>query len=368
MILITRFSLTALLLLFSAAANRSEISFPKDHGSHPEAAVEWWYYTGHLRDGGGLEYGFELTFFRVGELHLAHFAWTDVARKRFTYEEKSHLGLPGIAETEAGGLAVTNEDWSARETGGVHRLHASGRGWEFDLDLSPSKPPTLHGEGGLSRKGPGGKEFSHYVSITRLAVSGRTLRDGRRATLFGTAWFDHEWGPGVLPQGAAGWDWFALQLDDGSDLMLYRMRGPDGGATPYSAGTFVPKTGPPTHLSWRDLRLRTLREWVSPRSGARYPAGWELAVDPLGLEVSIDPLLSDQELVTGKSTGVTYWEGACRVSGRRQGRPAAGRAYAELTGYTRTRDVPGLLGGVPALTAPPSSSASTSPSAWSPAR
>ena len=337
----TRLLVAAATLLLAVAADRSNITFPRDHGAHVEAPVEWWYYTGHLKDAVNHEYGFQLTFFRVRELHLAHFAWSDVARGSFRYEEKSHLGLPGIASAAVGRLAVANEDWSAEESGGTHRLHAAGRGWDLTLALKADKAPVVHGAGGLSRKGPGANEYSRYVSITRLAASG-TMRAGKAAVpLSGTAWFDHEWGPGALPAGAAGWDWFALQLDDGSDLMLYRMRAGDGGATAFSSGTFVPAAGEPRTIAWRDVALEETAFWKSPRSGARYPARWRLAVASLGLDVTVEPLLADQELVTEKSTGVTYWEGACRARGTRRGKPVAGRAYAELTGYAR-RDVPGF--------------------------
>jgi predicted secreted hydrolase len=336
-----RVFLTAATLLLAVAADRSDITFPRDHGAHADAAVEWWYYTGHLKDARNHEFGFQLTFFRVGEMHLAHFAWSDVARGSFRYEEKTHLALPGIASAAAGRLSVANEDWSAEETGGTHRLHAAGRGWDLSLSLKAVKPPVVHGAGGLTRKGPGANETSRYVSITRLAAAGTMRQGGATATLTGTAWFDHEWGPGVLPAGAAGWDWFALQLDDGSELMLYRIRASDGGATAFSSGTFVGAAGEFRAIDWRDVTLEETASWKSPRSGARYPARWRIAVASLGLDVTVEPALADQELVTEKSTGVTYWEGACRVRGARRGRPVAGRAYAELTGYAR-RDVPGF--------------------------
>ena len=320
----------------------SALEFPRDHGAHAEAAVEWWYYTGHLTDRAGKPYGFQLTFFRVRELHLAHFAWTDVARKDFRYEEKTHLGLPGIAASAEGGLDVSNEDWSARaDQGGVHVVTASGRAGELRLTLAPEKPPVAHGDAGISRKGPGARDYSRYVSITRLTARGTVKRGSRTDVISGTAWFDHEWGPGVLPAGATGWDWFALQLDDGSDLMLYRMRGADGKATPFSSGTLVPAKRAPTRIRWADVRLTETKTWHSPRSGARYPAGWRIAVAGVALDVEIAPLLADQELDTAASTGVVYWEGACSVRGTRNGRPIAGRAYVELTGY-KSRDVPGL--------------------------
>lgn len=325
--------LTAMAVLFAIAADRSDISFPRDNGSHPDAAIEWWYYTGHLRDAGGREYGFQLTFFRAREFHLAHFAWSDVARKDFRYEEKSHLGLPGIAGAEVGRLAVSNENWSAEESSGTHRLHAAGRGWELSLALRAVKNPVVNGENGLSRKGPGTNEYSHYVSVTRLEASGQMRNGSVTHSLTGTAWFDHEWGPGGMPADVAGWDWFALQLDDGSDLMLYRIRGKAGRATPFSSGTFVARDGSARPVRWSDVTFAEQASWKSPRTGARYPAKWRIGVPPLGLDVTVSPLLPDQELVTEESTGVIYWEGTCRVEGQRQGRPVNGRAYAELTGY-----------------------------------
>lgn len=336
-----RWLLPASLFLLAGAANHGSLSFPRDHGSHPQTPVEWWYYTGHLADAEKREYGFQLTFFRAGELHLAHFAWTDVAARTFRYEEKAHLALPGIAAAQVGRLEVSNEDWSAEQVGGVHRLRAAGRDWELELALAPRKPPVANGPDGISRKGPGEKEYSHYVSITRLEASGRMRGANGFLALSGTAWFDHEWGPGALPAGAQGWDWFAVQLSDGSELMLYRMRGADGSATRFSSGTFVPERGDPAPVRWDDVHLRETGSWTSPRTRARYPAGWEIALPSRSLSLSIQPLLADQELVTEKSTGVTYWEGACRVKGSRAGRPVAGRAYAELTGYAG-RDVPGF--------------------------
>ena len=328
-----RLFLIALLALAPTPAARSDISFPRDHGSHPDAPIEWWYYTGHLRDEAGHEFGFQLTFFRVQEVHLAHFAWTDVAARAFHFEEKSHLALPGIAEAAEGGLDVSNEDWFARASEGVHRLRASGPAGQLELTLRAAKAPVLNGPGGISRKGAGANDYSHYVSITRLEASGEFHDGRRRASVSGTAWFDHEWGPGGLPREVVGWDWFALQLSDGSELMLYRMRAENGAATEFSAGTFVPKTGPARPVSWREVSLTEISRWRSARTKASYPAGWRIAVSSLGLDLSVEPLVADQELVTEQSTAVTYWEGTCRVSGSRAGKPIEGRAYAELTGY-----------------------------------
>lgn len=329
-------------LLLAGLPAAAPLRFPRDHGAHPDAPVEWWYYTGHLNDARGSEYGFQLTFFRVRDLHLAHFAWTDVARGAFSYDERTHLGLPGIAGASTECLDVSNEDWYARDSGGVVRLEAGTRTLgALALRLTAQKPPVLQGEGGLSRKGAGENEYSHYVSITRLTVVGTLTRGDSSTPLSGTAWFDHEWGPGALPAGAAGWDWFALQLSDGSDLMLYRMRLENGEASPFSTGMFVPAAGAPRPIAWNDVALSPRTTWTSPHSKATYPAVWSLAMRSLRLEATVTPLVADQELSTEKSTGVRYWEGASRVTGTRDGRPISGRAYVEMTGYAG-RDVPGF--------------------------
>jgi predicted secreted hydrolase len=330
-------------LAFVLAGAAAAISFPRDHGSHPDATLEWWYWTGHLRSDDGRSFGFQLTFFRLRDLHLAHFAWSDLDGSKFTFAQKAHLGLPGIAGASEAHLDAFNEDWFAREKDGKQLLHARGAPGELSLTLTPEKPPVLHGEAGISRKGPGPDDYSHYVSITRLSAAGSFSAGGVSRALHGDAWFDHEWGPGGLPRGTQGWDWFALQLSDGSELMLYRMRTLDGSASPFSAGTFVPPTGAgaPAPVSWKDVRLAPRTHWTSPHSKAVYPAVWSLSVAPLALDVTITPLLADQELSTAESTGVVYWEGACTIEGRRAGRPVGGRAYVEMTGYAG-RDVPGF--------------------------
>jgi predicted secreted hydrolase len=322
-------------------ARAPNVQFPRDHGAHADAALEWWYWTGHLSGAGGREYGFQLTFFRLRDLHLAHFAWSDLSAGKFTFDEKTHLELPGIAGASKERLDVFNEDWSAKQEGDAQKLFVRTGAGELSLRLSEAKPPVLHGAGGISRKGPGASEYSHYVSITRLEASGSLSRGGRSEKLAGTAWFDHEWGPGGLPAGAAGWDWFALQLTDGSELMLYRMRLSGGAASPFSSGTYVPASGPPVPVAWSDVRLSPKSTWTSARSKAVYPAVWSLSVPSLGLQTQITPLLADQELVTARSTNVTYWEGACRVEGKKNGRPIGGRAYVEMTGYAGP-DVPGF--------------------------
>jgi predicted secreted hydrolase len=331
-------------------------SFPRDHGAHDDARVEWWYVTGHLFDASGRRSGFQLTFFRTGlvdepkgtrtsafaprDLHLAHFSRTDVDGKTFRYAERTHRDGPGGASARTTHLDVANEDWRLTELGGKLVLRASDRVDDVEetltLLLTPEKPPVLHGENGLSRKAPEPDAVSRYVSFTRLRAEGWATRGTEARAVNGSAWMDHEWGSGAIGKGTTGWDWFSVQLDDGRDLMLYLLRGEDGARTLHSSGTLVDRAGRATPLAPSDVSVEVTDRWTSPRSKGTYPARWVLRVPKAGLALEVVPLLADQELVTDRSTRVTYWEGACDVrdvsAPAKPGRPL-GRAYVELTGY-----------------------------------
>jgi predicted secreted hydrolase len=336
---------------FKSLDPKQSLSFPRDHGSHDDARVEWWYVTGQLDTPSGKRLGYQLTFFRTGiadepkgartsafaarDLFLAHFARTNVSAGTFGFAERIHRTGVGAAFAREDRLDVGNEDWRLEEVGGRLILFASDGGEEISLVLTPEKPLVLHGEGGLSRKGPEDEAVSRYVSFTRLRSEGWWTAGGKSEAVTGLSWFDHEWGSGSIGKDTAGWDWFALHLLDGRDLMLYRMRGTGGSTTGFSSGTLVEKDGRKVALGATDFTIEEAARWKSARSGASYPARWVLRVPRSGLAVVVVPLVQDQELVTEKSTRVTYWEGACDVSAPGDGTPL-GRAYVEMTGYAGT--------------------------------
>ena len=341
---------------WAAAEGTRAWSFPRDHGSHPEYRTEWWYFTGILAAEDGRRFGYQLTFFRQGivpvaadpanpwsirDLYLAHFTLTDIAARSFRHAERVSRAGPGLAGAEAGALRAWVLDWSAAAEGETFALAARDGAVAIRLALRPRRAPVLHGGGGLSRKGPAAGQASWYASITDLETTGTVhTGDGREVAVRGASWFDHEFGSGQLASDLAGWDWFGLRLSDGSALMLYRLRRRDGGAAPASSGTFVGADGTARHLAREEAAIEELARWRSPHGGASYPARWRLRVPTAGIDVEIIPLLADQELRTGKSTGVTYWEGAVAGSGAANGSPVSVEGYVELTGYA------GGLGGL----------------------
>lgn len=333
---------------FERARTAREFEFPADHGPHPAFRTEWWYVTGNLASAAGQQFGFQVTFFRFAlappagpvpragasawrtrQSYMAHLAVTDVAARRFISAERFARGALGLAGARAEPLAVWLEDWSLRAVQGAGlpwRVQALAEEGGVDLRLDAGKPLVLQGDAGLSRKSATPGNASYYYSFTRLPASGRVHTPRGSFEVSGEAWLDREWSSSALDAGQVGWDWFALQLRDGRDLMFYQLRRADGSADPHSAGVLVDPAGVASRLRAEQVQLSVLTHWSSPHSGARYPAGWRLRVPAHDLDLRIEPLLADQE-----HRGLfSYWEGAVRV---RAGDAEAGHGYVEMTGY-----------------------------------
>jgi predicted secreted hydrolase len=319
--------------------------FPRDHFSHPDYQTEWWYYTGNVHASDGHRYGFELVFFRQGagdaarreaaqnpstwrveDVYMAHVAVTDIDGRKFRYFERLNRAGPGIAGASLQQARIWNGNWSASWdlATGAQTLSAVADGVRFTLRLDAAKPPVIHGENGISRKAVDPRRASYYVSFTRLRVSGKL--NGAEVT--GMAWMDHEWFTNLLESGERGWDWFSAQLDDGTELMLFRVRRTDA-AEPFSAGTFVARDGHSSYLRGDEFVLQPLEYWSSPKTGARYPVHWRIAIPKLKLSLDCAAALPGQELVAG-GEGNSYWEGAVRYTGT-----GTGVGYLEMTGYAK---------------------------------
>ena len=332
--------------------------FPEDHGPHPGFRNEWWYLTGNLDSERGRRFGFELTFFRFAlrpgpqsnpnrsgsdwqthQVYIAHFAVTDKKNEQFHVAQRFSRGALGLAGAQATPFKVWLEDWSIKENqiNGVEaaktvdwELTASGDKLSLHLNLIADKPPVLNGNNGLSQKSAAQGNASYYYSISRLRSEGTLEIAGETHRVSGMSWLDREWSSSTLADDQQGWDWFALQLSDGSDLMFYNIRKNDGSQDEHSAGTWISKDGEPRHLSRADLAIIVTGEWESPEGGT-YPSRWDIRLPQFGLEITVTPVIDQQELFTT----VRYWEGAVDVTGQRNHLPIEGRGYVELTGYAK---------------------------------
>ena len=332
----------------SDAPTDAQIKLPDDLFAKPDVQTEWWYYTGHCKTATGREFGFELVFFkrrtdgdRIGVLpvsaianpmYFAHFAISDVTRQNFRYDHIRSFGKPLDTPVSMSSTSCDLRlgDWTLREVAGKHILHASlGDDIEFDAILEPTKPLIPNGENGsgIAQKGEGA---SVHFSFTRMKADGR-LRTGDECENFtGSAWMDREFGSWAEGE----WDWFSIQFDDNTELMIYQFKTASGEMDGESTGTFVAADGTGTYLKRKDFEIESLGNWTS-RNGAVYPSGWRIQVASLDIDIAIKPLIDDQELDTTGTTMVVYWEGACSVTGSRSAADVSGKAYVELVGYDR---------------------------------
>ena len=273
----------------------------------------------------------------VDQLYLAHAAISDLESGHFLYAEKISRAALGKAGADATRLHVWIDRWQTRADTDrdAQRLMADADGFTLALQLVPHAPPVIHGHDGISRKGAAHGQASHYYSLTRLETSGTVTVGDRAFEVSGVSWMDHEFGSGDLGERQIGWDWFSVQLDGGGELMIYLLRRDDGTFDPASSGTLIHADGRRQALSRDDVRVTALGSWVSGRSGARYPSRWRIEIPGEAVTLELAPQLADQELVTTRSTHVTYWEGTVTVEGRWRDRPLTGRGYVELTGYAK---------------------------------
>jgi predicted secreted hydrolase len=333
---------------WSEAEPGYEYSFPRDYASHEPYAIEWWYYTGNLATREGRRFGYQLTFFRVGvarepvnpskwalrNLYMAHFAISDIEQERFhSFERLNRAGI-GWAGAEESTYRVWNEDWEARLDGRDHLLVARDGDCQLELRLAPQKPEVIHGQNGISQKGPSKGNASHYYSLTRLQTSGRVIVGGQAFEVEGLSWMDHEFGTSFLEEEQVGWDWFSIQLDDGRDLMLFEIRRRDGSVDPRSSATLIETDGRAIHIPFGEFSLASSAVWQSKESSANYPLAWIIEMPSYGLRLNVKAAFEDQELRTTESTGVTYWEGSVTIDGASGEKKVQGRGYLEMTGYT----------------------------------
>ena len=334
-------------------------TFPRAWGSHPGAALEWWYVTAILRDESGRTHGIQWTLFRVGldatggaggssgagasawrarDLYFAHVARGDSAKSAFTVTERIGRSSPALAGADTADLHVWIGDWFLRrEADGRFRLRGGGDGAAVELLLEPSRSrPVAWGPAYRSSKSPDSRFYSRYQSDPAMKAAGTLVKAGEPTRkLRGTAWFDHEWSDGAYDSAVVGWDWLGARLGDGRAVMLYRLRDSRGMSRHFFGG-IVDRDGRLVVLGPDQARLSPLRFWTSPRSGARYPVAWRILLEPEGappVTLDFEAAFDAQELVTERSTRVTYWEGMVGGTAEQGGARTPLEGYLELTGY-----------------------------------
>ena len=339
---------------FARATEPNNIEFPHDLGSHDDYQTEWWYYTGNLASDTGREFGFQFTIFRralepetaseadqsvwrTNQIYLVHFTVSDIENNAFYHSERYSRGGAELAGAQANPYHVWIEDWSVEEQAdGTIQLTANnaqsteGETYALNLNLTQTMSPVLHGEGGLSAKSLEQGNASYYYSLVQQRAVGTVQIGDEIVEVSGKAWKDHEYSTSVLSEGALGWDWFSLQFDDGSALMLFEIRKTGDEVEAASSGTFVYPDGQTVDLRLGDWELAVDDRWQSPKTDSNYPIAWTLAIPKVDLTLEGAAKMENQELVL---TAGAYWEGAVEFDGARAGAAVSAEGYIEMTGY-----------------------------------
>lgn len=333
---------------FAQAIEPYDWEFPQDFGSHPDFQTEWWYYTGNLATEDGRRFGFQFTIFRraisptdaattsewrTNQIYLAHFTISDIETETFYHDERFSRSSADLAGAQGVPYRVWLEDWEIRaqnDDASTVAIQADAGNFAVDLTLEQLKPPALQGDGGLSPKSDVEGNASYYYTLSRLDTSGTIFLEDESFDVSGFTWKDHEFSTSALGTEAQGWDWFGLIFDDNTEMMIGQIRLTDGGKEPAFGGLMIYPDGSTEYLPSDQIIITATETWVSPHTGAEYPAAWDMVVETAQgtLEFSATPLMNDQELA---DTDPSYWEGAVRIDG-----DVSGYGYAELTGYTDT--------------------------------
>ncbi len=336
---------------FRSALKGYNYQFPRDFYAHEDFRIEWWYYTGNLADKGGKEYGYQLTFFRVGldpqkkiqnpskwavrQIYFAHMTVTDIDSGEFFFFERVNRKGLGQAGASSDKLFVWNEDWVLSEKSGKHHLVANESRVGLDLWLTPEKELVIHGKEGISKKGDTPGNASHYFSFTRMKTQGKLKVNGKEVLVNGSSWMDHEFSSNQLSSNQIGWDWFSLKLNNFEEIMLYQIRLKGGGVEKNSSGTWVKANGEKIHLPFSSYKISTQGSWTSEITEATYPSGWIIELPEHSIRLQVSPDVANQELTQLRSIASSYWEGSVTVDGIIDGKKISGKGYVELVGYQK---------------------------------
>lgn len=330
-----------LISLFQFAYSAQIFNYPEDHSVHEKFSTEWWYYTGHLENAHNRKFGYELTFFRVQPKSLktkpilfAHFAITDIEKEKFYHEERMYRPLGKISGYKKRDFSIWLTDWTLKIIKNKHFLYAKNKEIELSLELTESKKPIANGFNGKSYKSDHNQDFSYYYSITKLKSIGKIKINQETFNVEGSSWMDHEWMSLERRNiTLTSWDWFSIQLDNNTEIMFYIIKNKDGTIQKVSSGSVHFPDGKVEYLKLDDVDIEVLKTWMSPVTNKSYPSKWKLKIAKYNCELTLIPYINNQELYNNKFSGITYWEGAVKVSGKFKSSLVKGNAYIELTGY-----------------------------------
>lgn len=305
----------------------AKVKFPEDQGPH-DHTTEWWYYNGQLVSDAGEKFSYHMSFFAhrtVVNHTIMHVSLLDHQTKvTKTYETR----LPGFSYQSGvdGEIVIDAQPWRLFLGRRNHSLRGEGNGFLIELDLSLAGPLVLQDDDGVIDFEKAGD--SYYYSRPRMPTTGKIKIDGKQFNVVGDSWYDHQWGD--FRANVLSWEWFALQLDTGADVMIFVLRDYNGREV-YIGGTYTidNKT---TKIAKSDLKMAALGYWESPVTGTSYPVSWKIEIPGKDVSLMLLPIKRDSEFDARKSSYNAYWEGPVAISGSHSGKGflEVSRANAEI--------------------------------------
>ncbi|WP_291993756.1 lipocalin family protein [Candidatus Accumulibacter sp. ACC003] len=276
----------------------------------------------------GERYSFHLaTFLRRGTLThtVFHGSLLDHQTEKLYTAQARTAGNPSDGRRD--GFSFSFGDWQLQGDGAQHLAKMAGKDFSLDLRMDDALPPVLHQApatpvAGLLDFGAAG--MSYYTSRPRMAAQGTLTIAGKPQAVRGEVWFDHQWGD--FEAADLRWNWFALQLTDGVDIMLFELFDRQGGSV-LRMGTYA-RGGTVTALGGADFAVKPRGSWQSAASKVSYPINWTISVPAKGLQLQVDPVIRASEFDARTTTLNVYWEGATKVTGSH-----SGVGFMELSGY-----------------------------------
>jgi predicted secreted hydrolase len=322
---------------FASVIPGRALTFPADHGPHPDYRIEWWYVTANLTDSTGVAYGAQWTLFRQAmapgaqhegwanqQIWMGHAAVTRADTHR-TSETFARGGV-GQAGVEPKPFRAWIDSWQMRGLDGISDttispldLKASGADFSYALRLDADKPLVLQGDAGYSKKSERG-QASYYFSQPYFRAAGIITIDDTPVQVTGHAWMDREWSSQPLASDQTGWDWFSLHLESGEKLMLFRLRQVDG--QNYFSGNWITTDGKSAQTASAEISMTpTASTEIENR---KVPTQWSIAIASRGVRIETTPLNAKSWM----GTSFPYWEGPISFRGSH-----SGVGYLEMTGY-----------------------------------
>lgn len=341
---------------------KKKLSFPQDVYPKDNCPLEWWYFTGHLeaeskkekknklneqKDKVKREFGFEfcifkfntlairitalpLNYFKKGNMFVNHFAISDKTNKKFNYKEGE--SKDNKYDEKSINIELDQSSIHYDEKNKTFHISANSEFGKIKLKLTPTKI-VKHFDNGYIEMYKKPSHRTYYISSTRLNTEGTLSLNNENFQVKGESWFDHQKLNLVHNSPLQGWDWFSVMFDDNTELMLFTLRNKRGLTHQHMGGSYIKKDGKKINIKPKDIKVRVLSTWISPKTRIKYPAAWQLISKKLKLDITIRPEFNQQEIYDLKKTPITYWEGACKVTGTKNNKQVTGKSYVELVGY-----------------------------------